>query len=29
MEGKLDLILEPLLNEIQTRKLASNENNDL
>ena len=29
MEGKLDLVLEPLLNEIQTRKLASNENNDL
>ncbi len=29
MEGKLDLVLEPLLNEVQSRKLASGENHDL
>ena len=29
MEGKLDLVLEPLLNEVQSRKLASGENYDL
>ncbi|MGI6360488.1 MAG: peptide chain release factor 1 [Acholeplasmatales bacterium] len=29
MEGKLDLVLEPLLNEVQRRKLASGENYDI
>ena len=29
MEGKLDIILEPLLNEIQSEKLKSGDNNDV